>query len=324
VSRANLPLITIGITCYNAEDTIRRAVESSVRQTWSNREILVLDDCSRDGSRDILHSLALEYPEIRIIQHERNSGFPGALNTLLAEAQGEFIAFFDDDDESMPDRLQRQYERITTYEEAHERPIVLCYSNRYVAPLRNADFQRLGIGRHPPEPHGIIVADYILGLIRNKRYCWGMFGSCTLMGRVATFREFNGFDEHFRRCAELDFAIRAAHHGAHFISVDAPLITQYLTDTPDKGGDADLRYRLMLLNKHRAYLDSKRAYWSAVTNMYAWFHYTKGRFWRGRIWRAVALLLLPVAFRAKFLNWNVLQRRNRTSGTREKANTRPL
>ena len=100
-----------------------------------------------------------------------------------------------------------------------------------------AEFARLGIGRHPPEPSGRVVADYVLGLMKDDgRHCWGMFGSCTLMGRTETFRGFGGFDQRFRRCAELDLAVRAALGGAHFISVDAPLVTQHLTPSATKTG----------------------------------------------------------------------------------------
>ena len=67
------------------------------------------------------------------------------------------------------------------------------------------------------------------------------------MARTEAFRALGGFDDRFRRRAELDLAVRAAFAGAHFISVDAPLVTQYLTPTADKAGDAQLRYRLLRL-----------------------------------------------------------------------------
>jgi glycosyltransferase involved in cell wall biosynthesis len=297
------PLITIGITCFNAEQTIARAVKSALAQRWVDREILVIDDGSQDNSWNILKSLQMQHKEMRIIRHQCNHGFPKALNTLLSEARGDFVAFFDDDDESVPERIYRQYERIIAYEAEHGTSPILCYSNRNVVNIDGGapSFQRLAIGRRSPEPSGPDVADYILGLSRGDQlHCWGMFGSCTLMARTRLFRQFGGFDEQFRRCAELDFAVRAAFGVSHFISVDDPLVTQYLTARQEKAGDADLRYRLLLLKKHKTYLDSRRAYSGAVANMRAWFHHSRGQYWRGRFWRMFALFLFPLSKSLEF------------------------
>jgi GT2 family glycosyltransferase len=299
------PLITIGITCYNARDSIHGAVESALKQTWPVREIIVVDDASTDGSDRVLQTLARAHSEVRVVRHEVNRGFPCALNTLMAQARGTFIALFDDDDESVADRVWRQYRRIIDYEATHPGATVLCYSNRNVVPAGapRVEFGRLGIGRQPPEPNGPVVADYLLGLIKDDgRHCWGMFGSCTLMARTETFRGFRGFDHRFRRCAELDLVVRASLQGAHFISVDAPLVTQYLTPTADKAGDADLRYRLLLLEKHKRYLKQKRSYVGAWCYMHAQFHCGRHRRWR--LWYVAALVFFP---------WRVSRERLRQS-----------
>jgi glycosyltransferase involved in cell wall biosynthesis len=304
------PLITIGITCYNAKKTIGRAVKSALAQRWANREILVVDDGSKDNTRDILQALQTGHTDIRIICHQSNRGCAEARNTLLSEARGEFVAFFDDDDESVPERIRRQYERIVAYEAKHGTSQVFCYSNRNVVRANETapSFQRLGIGRRAPEPSGSDVADYILGLSRGDQlHSWGMLGSCTLMARTKLFRKFNGFDGQFRRGAELDFAVRAAFGGAHFISVDDPLITQYLTAREEKAGDADLRYRLLLLKKHKTYVKGRRAYSGAVANMRAWFHHSRGHYWRGRFWRTLALLLFPPSISLKWASARAAQ-----------------
>ena len=288
------PLITFGITCYNARDSIRGAVESALTQTWPVREIIVVDDASTDGSDRVLQRLVRAHSEVRVVRHGVNRGFPSALNTLVAQARGTFIALFDDDDESVPDRVCRQYRRIINYEATHPGASVLCYSNRNVVPAgaQEVDFGRLGIGRQPPEPNGPVVADYVLGLMKDDgRHCWGMFGSCTLMGRTETLRGLGGFDQRFRRCAELDLAVRAALGGAHFISVDAPLVTQHLTPSADKAGKVDLQYRLLLLEKHKAFLTQKRAYVGAWCYMHAQFY--SGRDWRWRLWYLAALACFP-------------------------------
>jgi glycosyltransferase involved in cell wall biosynthesis len=288
------PLITIAITCYNAEDTIERAVKSALAQTWSRREIIVVDDGSTDQSIALLRELAQRHREVRVVRHGSNRGVPEARNTLLAEAAGALIAFFDDDDESGPERLEEQHRRIVDYESVHPGTTVLCYSDRAVVQPGDghATSQRPGIGRLPPAPSGSIVADYVLGLFKDDgHHSWGMLGSCTLMARTQALRELGGFDDRFRRCAELDLAIRAALEGAHFVSVEAPLVTQYLTPSADKAGDTDLRYRLLLVEKHRRYLEEKRCYLGARCYMHAWFY--GWPHWRWRLWYLAALVCFP-------------------------------
>jgi glycosyltransferase involved in cell wall biosynthesis len=306
------PLITIGITCYNAERTIQRALESALAETWTPREIVVVDDGSTDGSAALVAELKRTHAEIHLICHESNRGVAEARNTLLAHANGAFIAFFDDDDESVPDRLDQQYRLLSRYESSHPAATVFCYANRDVveAGERLPTSQRLGIGRRPPAPAGSMVADYVLGLVKDDgRHCWGMLGSCTLMARTEALRALGGFDARFRRCAELDLAVRAALKGAHFISVDAPLVTQYLTPTADKGGNTDLRYRLLMLDKHRLYLKQKRAYAGAWCYMHAQFH--SGRRFRWRLWYFAALVVFPLRVSQKRLRRSSLLARLR-------------
>ena len=159
------PLFTIAITCYNAEDTIQRAVDCALAQTWTPREIIIVDDASMDRSVMVVEKLERAHDEIRLIRHKSNRGVAEARNTLLAQADGAFIAFFDDDDESVPDRLEQQYRRFLDYEHDDPSATVLCYSNRVVvqAGERHPTSEPVGIGRLPPEPSGPMVADYVLG-----------------------------------------------------------------------------------------------------------------------------------------------------------------
>lgn len=289
------PLVTIGITCYDAEPTIARAVDSALAQTWNAREIIVIDDGSADGSAAVVEEIARAHDDVRLIRHGGNRGVAEARNTLLVHASGTVIAFFDDDDESVPDRLEQQYRRLSDYESTHPAATVFCYSNRDVVQAGEhlPTSQRLGIGRRPPAPSGPMVADYVLGLVKDDgRHCWGMLGSCTLMARTEALRALGSFDGRFRRCAELDLGIRAAVEGAHFISVDAPLIIQYLSPTAERA-DADLRYRLLLVEKHRRYLEGKKAFMGAWCNMHAQFYLYRGRRWLWRLWYVAALVLFP-------------------------------
>ena len=112
----NKPLITIGITCFNAEKTIERALLSAINQDWPNFEIVVVDDASTDSSKIILKQYELKVKKISIIYQKQNKGCANARNLIISQAKGEFIAFFDDDDFSRFDRIRLQYEHLVNYE----------------------------------------------------------------------------------------------------------------------------------------------------------------------------------------------------------------
>jgi glycosyltransferase involved in cell wall biosynthesis len=293
--QAEFPLITIGISCFNAEKTIARAIESAMKQDWCNKEIIVVDDASTDGSAAILEEFERPHPELRIVHHAANEGYAGALNTIIQASRGDFLAFFDDDDESRQNRLTKQWRRIIDYERLHGAEMVLCYANRDVVLLGQTISAEvaMAIGREAPEPRGPMVANYLFGHLADSHHVWGVLGSCTLMARRRTFLMLDGLDASFRRFAEWDLAVRAALRGAHFIAVNERLITQYKTNSPDKSGKIPFKNALNLTRKHRDYLIKEKAYLASLAMVYARFHARAGHYWRKRLFLALAYGLLP-------------------------------
>jgi glycosyltransferase involved in cell wall biosynthesis len=290
-----LPLITVGITCFNAADTIGRAIESAMKQEWPNKEIIVVDDASTDGSGAMLLEMARHRSGLRVFRCEINQGVAAVRNRIVAEARGEFVAFFDDDDESREDRLTKQWQRLTDYERLHHADLVLCYSNRYVvrAGQTKPDHLSMAIGRVPPEPNGLMVASFVLGHVSDTKYVWGRMGSGTLMARRRTFVEIGEFDPNFRRFEERDLAVRGDLQGEHFISVNEPLITQYKTASVEKTSEKRLEYRLKLTRKHKSYLLGERRYLSSIAMAHARFHEHVGHRWRHRLFAALTYCFLP-------------------------------
>lgn len=288
----SLPKITIGLTCFNAADTIERAVNAALSQEWPNLEICVVDDASSDGSYELLQTQFKDHPDVLLIQHEENKGYPSALNSILENASGEYIAFFDDDDESASDRLIKQYERLSAYEDEAETKDVLCYTNRMVVkPDRERETK--AIGHKEKEPHGPMVADFLLWHREEPGYAWGQFGSCTLLARKETFMAHGKFDPEFRRMAEWDFAIRFAQEGGHFIAVNEPLVIQHLTPTADKAGKIPLMHGIKLRMKHKAYLAEQNLYLASILIAYSRHHYAKSRHWRSRLYLLMACMWSP-------------------------------
>jgi hypothetical protein len=89
------PLFTAAILSYNRRDLVRLAVESVLAQEFTDYELLIVDDCSTDGSAELLS----EYSDrARVVILEKNLGEMGARNVVLEEARGRYVAFLDSDD----------------------------------------------------------------------------------------------------------------------------------------------------------------------------------------------------------------------------------
>jgi len=102
------PRISVVIGAYNEEATIARTIQSLLGQTMGNFEIIVVDDGSTDDTAGVVAGFTDQ--RIRLIRTDYNQGLPGALNTGINAAEGEYIARADADERSLPHRLQRQSE----------------------------------------------------------------------------------------------------------------------------------------------------------------------------------------------------------------------
>lgn len=93
----NHPLVSVVVPVYNVEHYLHACLDSIRRQTYPNLEIIVVEDCSTDGS---LQTLEPHLADIRLllIQHQRNGGLSAARNTGIEAANGEYIMFVDSDD----------------------------------------------------------------------------------------------------------------------------------------------------------------------------------------------------------------------------------
>lgn len=102
----NNPEITVLMPVYNGERYLREAIESILNQTFKNFEFLIINDCSTDGSREII--LSYNDERIRLIDNQVNMGQTKSLNKGLRIARGRYIARIDQDDISLPERLRLQ------------------------------------------------------------------------------------------------------------------------------------------------------------------------------------------------------------------------
>lgn len=289
-----MELITIGITAFNAAETVSRAVNSACAQDWPTLEIIIVDDASTDDTRAVIQNLPAGAHPVRLIVHEENQGVAAARNSIIREAKGAYIAFFDDDDESDAGRVRMQYEAMRAYEGVHACPAgLVCHTaRRQIYPDGTTRLERaLGtVGDGSAAPHGeMLVARMVQGETGGNDALLGSSATCSQMARTALYRAHGGFDRAFRRCEDSEFALRLARDGAHFLGMAAPLVTQFMTRAPDKNMDLERDYTKRLYQKHA---DAAPA--SYAPFLFAWldvkYDFLSRRYMRFA-WRLAVLLL---------------------------------
>lgn len=100
--------VSIVMSCFNAEDTLRRAVDSMLQQTYSNFEFIIVDDGSSDRTLSILREYEVQDERIVLVVNDHNLGLATSLNKGIKKAQGELIVRMDADDESFLNRIEKQ------------------------------------------------------------------------------------------------------------------------------------------------------------------------------------------------------------------------
>ncbi len=99
--------VSIIIAVYNAEKFLQRCLESVLGQTYRDIEVIAVDDCSTDGSLQVLQRYAERDDRMRVLRMERNSGAPAARNKAMTVSRGELMSTVDADDAISPDAIEK-------------------------------------------------------------------------------------------------------------------------------------------------------------------------------------------------------------------------
>lgn len=171
------PLISIIMPCYNEERGIERSITSALQQTYGNLELIIVDDGSTDGTRDIISGI--DDTRVKLIA-QSNKGVCAARNRGIAKATGEYIAFLDADDWWAPNCLEELFSVLSSLPEA-----ALAYCG----------WQNIGLPGKQSEP--FIPPDYetpdkAAQLLVNCR--WPIHAALT---RKEAVEQADGFDEEF-------------------------------------------------------------------------------------------------------------------------------
>ena len=112
MERKDSSLVSVIIPTYKRTDALKAALESILKQTYENLEIIVVDDNGVDSKEqkavEVIIEQYKENPKIRYVKNEKNMGGAAARNVGIEASKGEYIAFLDDDDEYYPEKIEKQ------------------------------------------------------------------------------------------------------------------------------------------------------------------------------------------------------------------------
>ena len=114
-----MPLVSVIVTSYNYEDFIGEAIDSVLRQTYQNFEVIVVDDGSRDESLEIVRRYAEANEKVRVYTHpnHENMGLPASVKLGVKMSKGEYVAFCESDDAWHPQHLEKVMELVRRYDD---------------------------------------------------------------------------------------------------------------------------------------------------------------------------------------------------------------
>ena len=200
------PEISVVLPAYNRESTIEGAVRSVLDQTFSDLELLVVDDCSEDSTVAVLEKIT--DPRLKVIRCKTNGGACRARNIGIENARGKYIAFQDSDDQWHKDRLQK------TLKALQEEKADFVFSARELQTTgKEGEFFKK-------------VPDYNLNLKEDKLAALLRFNCVstqTILGTREVFRKVR-FDPAFPRLQDWDLALQVMLHGFKLYYIDEILV----------------------------------------------------------------------------------------------------
>lgn len=301
------PLITIGICCFNAIETIDRAVQSALDQEYKDTEIIIIDDASNDGSRAFLCENYAEHRKIKLLQNDQNSGVAVTRNRIIDEARGDYLAFFDDDDVSDTTRITKQLEALSSFERDHANRTAICHTARkQIFPDGSSRIEMVpGINHDVPFPSGEQMAARILfgkPAINGS----GSMATCSQMANIEVYKTLR-FDPGFTRSEDTDLAVRHSLNNGAFIGLSEPLVTQTMTYGDEKTLTVERKMMRALLEKHKDFITAHYKFSFAQDWLAAKFLYLDGQKFRF-LWALMTLFFKAPILTLQRLKWALPQR----------------
>ena len=190
-----MPRVSVVMPVYNSQKYLAEAIDSILAQTFSDLELIIVDDGSADSTASIVRAYAQRDSRIRFMQLARNMGIADARNHGIAAASGEFATMMDGDDISLPQRLEKQVGFLRANPAIGVVGVCGRAVNEDLAPLY--DFRL-------PQRHACIAFDMFVGI--------GLIYT-TIMLRLATLKALGGYEAGRRAGEERELAWRLLFEG---------------------------------------------------------------------------------------------------------------
>lgn len=233
------PHVSVIIPCHNREDTIAEAVESVLSQSFSDLEVIAIDDASTDGTVNVLRGMS--DARLRLGENSGPRGPSAARNCGVALSQAPWIAFQDSDDIWLDGKLEAQMARLEGSD------YVAAYCGMLVK--GDADPQTAVQGRHPDRSISPLEGDILPSLTTGSYISTQM-----LVIRRDVFEAVGGFDEDLTALVDWELMLRVAQQGP-VAFVDEDLVVQRMSDNSiTRSSRKRLAAQDYILQKHKALL----------------------------------------------------------------------
>lgn len=207
LERENNIQVSVVIPVYNALDTVLDAVRSVEAQTFKDYEVIIVDDCSTDGT---LSLLSKECGNHQVIKSDVNKGPANARNRGIEKARGTWIAFLDADDVWLPYRLEAQMELVRQFPDT----TLFCGNSISFSNRDPVDEHELIIPKAAKSVRPVVLEEFITG---------NPVITSTVLVKKEAIVEAGGFDEAFKGPEDYDLWIRLAVR-FKFSRMEVPLI----------------------------------------------------------------------------------------------------
>jgi glycosyltransferase involved in cell wall biosynthesis len=247
------PIISVILPTFNRAYLIEKSIESVLKQTFTNFELLIIDDGSTDDTETVVQNI--NDPRIKYIKCIENKGASRARNIGIKNAQGEYIAFQDSDDEWYPNKLEMHMEAFKTASP----DVGVVYTGLYQLTNDRKVYY--------PKDHSLAEGD-MLSEILNKGGIW----TVSLCIKKECFDVIGAFDETLKCFEDWELGIRLAKE-FKFIYIDKASYDTYLTEG-SLGSDRSAWHQSLeiILEKHKDdYEKNKKGLSTHCYNIGVWY-----------------------------------------------------
>ncbi len=283
-----VPSVSVVISTYNRGSKLVRAIASVLAQTYSDIELIVVDNASIDDTEAVVRGF--KDARIRYIRHDSNKGGPAARNTGINSSRAAFIALLDDDDEWGPSKIEKQFQKF-----ASSLPMVgVVYVGTEIYDEHLGEIIRVNKPTYRGRVYERLLLATILGSVSS------------VMVRRSCFDKVGLFDEGLTSCQDWDMWLRIARH------FDFEFVDETLARINMHGEQISTNYKALIpgrtrmVTKHADEFKMHPDIYIVHLKRLGKLHFINGTWKQGIYWFKEAVKLRPIEL-VKVIGWCVLE-----------------